>query len=209
MPDFFASIMRFIRATAPSVPLDPVIFQSIMLSVMAGNKHVILRAKDEDITIVQNLAALVSNLTLFCPLACDCPLLSLDIDSYSPSPLPCPSGMSSSCSSDIQRYTRLHNSQTQDNAAIRRGTLVFHLIRLFFSVSRNANGKTGPLIQKARKASTLPPEFGKLQTAGQRTKRFITGHVSYNPARTSRREIQTAIPPRDSNTIQFIGSSRG
>ena len=146
MPDFFASIMRFIRATAPGVPLDPVIFQSIMLSVMAGNKHVILRAKDEDISIVQNLAALVSNLTLFCPLACDCPLLSLDMDSSSPSPLPFPSGMSSSCSSDIQRCTRLHNSQTQDNAAIRRDTLVLHLIRLFFSVSRSANGKTGLLI---------------------------------------------------------------
>ena len=67
MPDFFASILRFIRTTAPGVPLDPVIFQSIMLSVMAGNKHVILRAKDEDITVVQNLAALVSNLTLVCP----------------------------------------------------------------------------------------------------------------------------------------------
>ena len=67
MPEFFASILRFIRTTAPGVPLDPVIFQTIMLSVMAGNKHVILRAKDEDITVVQNLAALVSNPTLVCP----------------------------------------------------------------------------------------------------------------------------------------------
>ena len=77
MPDFFASIMRFIRARVPTVPLDPVIFQSIMLSVMAGNKHVILRAKDEDIAIVQNLAALVSNLTLVCALVGDYSLLSL------------------------------------------------------------------------------------------------------------------------------------
>lgn len=60
-PDFFASVLRFIRGTAPGVPLDPVIFQSIILSVMAGNRHVLLRTRDEDISIVQNLAALVSD----------------------------------------------------------------------------------------------------------------------------------------------------
>ena len=86
MPDFFASIMRFIRATAPAVPFDPVIFQSIMLSVMAGNKHVILRAKDEDIAIVQNLAALVSSLTLVCALMRDYSLLSLGHKVFFPSP---------------------------------------------------------------------------------------------------------------------------
>ena len=64
-PDFFASVLRFIRSTAPGVPLDPVIFQSIILSVMAGNKHVLLRTRDEDISIVQNLAALVSDLIQF------------------------------------------------------------------------------------------------------------------------------------------------
>jgi hypothetical protein len=60
-PDFFASILEFVRATAPDVPLDPVIFQAIVLCVMAGNKHVLLRPREEDITVVQNLAALVSN----------------------------------------------------------------------------------------------------------------------------------------------------
>lgn len=60
-PDFFASLLEFIRATAPDVPLDPVIFQAIVLCVMAGNKHVMLRPREEDITVVQNLAALVSN----------------------------------------------------------------------------------------------------------------------------------------------------
>lgn len=59
-PEFFASVLGFIRATAPGFPLDPVIFQSIILSVMAGNKHVLLRTREEDIAIVQNLAALVS-----------------------------------------------------------------------------------------------------------------------------------------------------
>lgn len=59
-PDFFASILEFVRATAPDVPLDPVIFQAIVLCVMAGNKHVLLRPREEDIAVVQNLAALVS-----------------------------------------------------------------------------------------------------------------------------------------------------
>ncbi|KAH9961313.1 hypothetical protein BC827DRAFT_1203800 [Russula dissimulans] len=58
-PEFFASILSFIRLTAPGVPLDPVIFRSIILSIMAGNRHVLLRTRDEDITIVQNLAALI------------------------------------------------------------------------------------------------------------------------------------------------------
>jgi|SRR5712671_1277504 len=63
-PEFFASILSFIRLTAPGVPLDTVIFQSIILSIMAGNRHVLLRTRDEDITIVQNLASLVSNVAL-------------------------------------------------------------------------------------------------------------------------------------------------
>jgi hypothetical protein len=60
-PDFFASVLTFIRATAPHVPLDPVILQSIILSVMAGRKNVLLRTREEDIAAVQSLAALVSN----------------------------------------------------------------------------------------------------------------------------------------------------
>ncbi|KAH9047918.1 hypothetical protein EDB84DRAFT_1459703 [Lactarius hengduanensis] len=58
-PDFFASLLDFIRTTAPDLPLDPVIFQAISLCVMAGNKHVLLRPREEDIAVVQNLAALV------------------------------------------------------------------------------------------------------------------------------------------------------
>ena len=63
-PDFFASLLEYIRVTAPDVPLDPVIFQAIVLCVMAGNKHVLLRPREEDVTIVQNLAAIVSNFVL-------------------------------------------------------------------------------------------------------------------------------------------------
>lgn len=75
MPEFFSSVLRFIRTSAPGFPLDPVIFQSIMISVMAGNRHVLLRAKDEDISIVQSLAALVSNTTLISSIMGDCSLL--------------------------------------------------------------------------------------------------------------------------------------
>lgn len=60
-PDFFASLLEYIRVTAPDVPLDPVIFQAIVLCVMAGNKHILLRPREEDVAIVQNLAVLVSN----------------------------------------------------------------------------------------------------------------------------------------------------
>ncbi len=60
-PDFFASLLEYIRAIAPDVPLDPVIFQAIVLCVMAGNKYALLRSRDEDIVVVQNLAAIVSN----------------------------------------------------------------------------------------------------------------------------------------------------
>ncbi|KAH9978727.1 hypothetical protein BGW80DRAFT_1133180, partial [Lactifluus volemus] len=59
-PDFFLSLLEYIRTSASSFPLDPVIFQSVILCVMAGNKHLLLRTREEDIPIVQNLAALVS-----------------------------------------------------------------------------------------------------------------------------------------------------
>jgi hypothetical protein len=85
-PDFFASVLRFIRASAPGFPLDPVIFQSIILSILAGNKHLLLRAKDEDVSIVQSLAALVSNAILVCSLVGDCSLRFLIIEPSSSLP---------------------------------------------------------------------------------------------------------------------------
>ncbi len=159
-PDFFASILRFIRSTAPGVPLDPVIFQSIILSIMAGNKHVLLRAKDEDITIVHSLAALVSNLTLICSLVGDSSLLFLSVDSFPPPP-PFPSGMSSLCPSDIHRRTWLHGSQTQDSAAVRHVTLILHLIPLLFSVSRSGDREIRHFFQKACQTPTLTADFGR------------------------------------------------
>jgi hypothetical protein len=166
-PDFFASVLRFIRTSAPGFPLDPVIFQSIILSVTAGNKHVLLRAKDEDVSIVQNLAALVSNAILLVRSSVgDCSLLFL----ITP---PVPSGMSSLCPPDIYRHTWLHDSQTQDSAAIRHVTLVLHFIHLFFAVSRSGDREIRLFFQEACKTPTLSANVGRSQTAGQRTNRFI------------------------------------
>jgi hypothetical protein len=171
-PDFFASVLRFIRTSAPGFPLDPVIFQSIILSVMAGNKHVLLRAKDEDISIVQSLAALVSNPILVCLLVGGCSLPFLIIEPSSPTP-PVPSGMSSLCPSDIYGHTWLHNSQTQDSAVIRHVTLVLHSIHLLFAVSRSGDREIRLFFQKACKTPTLSSNVGRPQTSGQRTNRFI------------------------------------
>lgn len=105
MPDFFASILDFVRATAPDVPLDPVIFQAIVLCVMAGNKHVLLRPREEDITVVQNIAALVSN------------SVSLPHASRHP-PLPLVVFLRDLPPPDICRNIWLRNPQTQDISTV-------------------------------------------------------------------------------------------
>ena len=162
-PDFFASVLRFVRTTAPGVPLDPVIFQSIILSIMAGNKHVLLRTKEEDIAIVQNLAVLVSNLlqsssALF--IMCDRSWLYISVEVLSPSPLPFCSRMSSSRVPDIHRHTWLHNPQTQDSTSVGCVSFVIHPIHLLLSSSGSAPK------QDARKTLTFSSYLGKSQTAG-------------------------------------------
>lgn len=74
-PPYFTSFLNKIREAHPDFPLDPVIFQSILLCLIAGGAHggagesssrgsknLILRTSLEDIGIVQNIAALVSSL---------------------------------------------------------------------------------------------------------------------------------------------------
>lgn len=70
---FLPALLAHIRnsATAPAVPLDHVIFQSILLCLIAGEKHLILRTPEEDVPLAAQLAAWVS-------LQTDC--LSLDVD---------------------------------------------------------------------------------------------------------------------------------
>lgn len=60
-PSFFPSLLANIRQiTSNTFPVDPVILQSILLCLVAGDKHLILRTSDEDVTLVVKLAALVS-----------------------------------------------------------------------------------------------------------------------------------------------------
>ena len=68
---YFPSCVSRIRETHPDFPLEPVILQSILLCLVAGNtdgspdgytgrKNLILRTRDEDVGVVLNLACLVS-----------------------------------------------------------------------------------------------------------------------------------------------------
>ena len=69
--DYFPSLVNRIHDVHPDLPLDVVIFQSILLCLVAGppsggnigysgRKNLVLRTKEEDIGIVLNLAYLVS-----------------------------------------------------------------------------------------------------------------------------------------------------
>lgn len=73
VPAYFSSYLARIREAHPDFPLDPVVFQSILLCLIAGgthgshgepssrgSKHLILRTSPEDIGLVLNLASLVS-----------------------------------------------------------------------------------------------------------------------------------------------------
>ena len=61
-PAFFPAVLSYIRShvTSAPVPLDSVIFQSILLCIVAGDKHLILRTPEEDIGLVVKLAVWVS-----------------------------------------------------------------------------------------------------------------------------------------------------
>jgi hypothetical protein len=59
-PDLFTSLLTYIRNTPSSLPLDAVVFQSILLCLIAGDKHLILRTPEEDVGLVVKLATFVS-----------------------------------------------------------------------------------------------------------------------------------------------------
>jgi hypothetical protein len=81
--------------------------------------------------------------------------------------------MSSLYPPDIYGHTGLHDSQTQDSAAIRRVTLILHFILIFFAISRSGNTEIRLFIQEAYKSPTLSTNVGGSQIASQRTNRFI------------------------------------
>lgn len=61
-PPFFPALLAHVRELAlPSLPLDAVVFQSILLCLIAGEKHLLLRAPEQDVRLVVKLAFLVSN----------------------------------------------------------------------------------------------------------------------------------------------------
>lgn len=59
---FLPALLAYIRnvAAPASLPLDHVIFQSILLCLIAGDKHLILRTPEEDVGLVVRLAVWVS-----------------------------------------------------------------------------------------------------------------------------------------------------
>lgn len=59
---FLPSLLAQVRSTAPGFPLEPVIIQVLLLSLISGDRHLILRTRDEDITLVSKLTTLVGTL---------------------------------------------------------------------------------------------------------------------------------------------------
>ncbi|KIM75934.1 hypothetical protein PILCRDRAFT_826765 [Piloderma croceum F 1598] len=56
-PPFFPALLASIRAAAPGLPLDPVVMQALLLCLLAGDKNLILRTREEDVPSVSKLAA--------------------------------------------------------------------------------------------------------------------------------------------------------
>lgn len=60
-PSFFPAILSYVRNCIPgSLPLDPVIFQAVLLCIISGDKHLILHTPEEDIGLVARLSVWVS-----------------------------------------------------------------------------------------------------------------------------------------------------
>ncbi|KAJ7091116.1 hypothetical protein C8R44DRAFT_817080 [Mycena epipterygia] len=58
-PPFFPALLAHVRELAlPSLPLDAVVFQSILMCLVAGEKHLLLRAPEQDVRLVIKLAFL-------------------------------------------------------------------------------------------------------------------------------------------------------
>ncbi|KAA1471746.1 hypothetical protein DENSPDRAFT_837807 [Dentipellis sp. KUC8613] len=58
-PNFFSAILNYIQDTSPELPMDYVILRGLLLCLMAGNKHLLLRTTEEDISVVQNMVYLL------------------------------------------------------------------------------------------------------------------------------------------------------
>ncbi|KAJ3969915.1 hypothetical protein EV361DRAFT_802992 [Lentinula raphanica] len=61
-PSFVPLLLTYVRNASGGLPIDPVILQSILLCLIAGNKHLILRTVEDDIGLVVKLAVKVCGL---------------------------------------------------------------------------------------------------------------------------------------------------
>lgn len=60
---YFLPLLSAVRAANPNVPIDPVILKYILLCLVApgvSNRNLMFRVREEDLTLVQNLTAVVS-----------------------------------------------------------------------------------------------------------------------------------------------------
>ncbi|KAF5348644.1 hypothetical protein D9758_006766 [Tetrapyrgos nigripes] len=54
---FFPSLLAYIRNASPTLPFEPVVLQSLLICIVAGHKHLILRTAEDDVHLVTKLAA--------------------------------------------------------------------------------------------------------------------------------------------------------
>ncbi|EIW83252.1 hypothetical protein CONPUDRAFT_152283 [Coniophora puteana RWD-64-598 SS2] len=57
-PLFLPTILAHVRVLAPSLPVDPVVLQAMLLGVISGGRNVILQTRDDDVQAVARLTAL-------------------------------------------------------------------------------------------------------------------------------------------------------
>ncbi|KAE9408784.1 hypothetical protein BT96DRAFT_781267, partial [Gymnopus androsaceus JB14] len=58
-PSFVPLLLTYVRNASSGFPIEPVIFQSILLCLISGNKHLILRTAEDDVGLVVKLAVKV------------------------------------------------------------------------------------------------------------------------------------------------------
>lgn len=61
---FLTEILNQIHTEAPNLPIDAAVIEALLVSVVAGDKHLILRTAEEDIAALARLTTSVSNLHL-------------------------------------------------------------------------------------------------------------------------------------------------
>ena len=63
---FYPVFLSTVHSAAPDLPLDPVVFRSLLLCILApGGRNLLLRSHDEDVSLIQNITALVGACSAF------------------------------------------------------------------------------------------------------------------------------------------------